>query len=336
MKSIFAHLKEINADTAEEMAIQAGLDFTAIKKDAYYDIEEEEPNTLGRGIRTKKARIPDKVAVVREDDNRYLGTVGRERGILQYRDVLSFTEALIEEGKAAYLRGGIIGNGQQAFVVMDAHRSIRLNEKDEIACYFYVSTSHDNSRSLEIVPSPLRRVNNTVLTFDKKDRIKFRHSSKIKSRVDKASDGLKRLREYFDNMQRSFQLLTATHINTTQLDAYLKALVPDPKERPKRAEHIREQIRSIYMYGAAYQLPSTRNTMLGVYLAVTEWEDHYKDVRVSKRRPNIHDAKLHNLLEGTGAQKKADAFAFALKMARDMKGISIDQSPSVRDSFSSL
>ncbi len=342
MKSIFDYLPKIDADTAEEMAKQGGLDFDAVKTDLHYNMvvpeSPLEPVTLpggniigslegqatriGNTPKTVEVHVPDKVAVIRADDGRYLGTVGRTRGILQYREVLAFTEALVDAGEASYVTAGVIGNGEQAYLIMKSNKSVKLSSTDEVECYFYVTTSHDSSKGLEVVCSPLRKTNGTVLTLPKENRIRFKHSRMVSDRVKKAKLSLAKVNNYFDEMETSFRLLRSVSLSQAQFDVFLKSLVPDAAERPKHAENVRADIETIYKTGAAQQLPSTKCTMLGAYFAVVEWMDKISPTRTSKVRPNEYDAKLHRLLEGSGAKDKAEAYAFAIDMARQMQSVS--------------
>ncbi len=342
-KSVYDYLPAINANTAEEMAEQAGLDFTAVKRDLKYTVTEDVPHfTVDKGklglpnpmafakavditVEQKEVEVtvPDKVAVIREDDGRYLGTVGRERGLLQYRDVLDFTEALVSEGTASYVTGGIIGNGEQAFVVMKTNNAIKLSGTDEVDCYFYVTTSHNSSKGMSLVLAPLRKTNGTVLSTSKEYRLSFRHSSKVEDRVKRATLSVNKLNTYFEEMETSFRLLRSVNITRDQFDVFVKSLFPDPEDRTKQTENIRDEITGIYNSGPACQLPSTKGTMLGAYMAVVEWVDKIRNVKASKVRPNEYDAKLHSLLEGSGAQQKADAYAFALDMMEQLKDVSL-------------
>jgi phage/plasmid-like protein (TIGR03299 family) len=354
MKSVYDYLPAINANTAEEMAEQAGLDFTAVKVDIKYTYvqktEEVDSGYLNfiKGLMedgskesiaeaetllsnadrmnvTKEieAVVPDKVAVIREDDGRYLGTVGRERGLLQYKDMLAFTGALVSEGTASYVTGGITGNGEQAFVVMKTNNAIKLSGTDDVECYFYVTTSHDSSKGLSLVLAPLRSTNGTVLSTPKSYRLSFRHSSRVEDRVKRATLSVKKLNTYFEEMETSFRLLRSVNITRDQFNVFVKSLFPDPEERTKQTENIRDEITGIYNSGPACQLPSTKGTMLGAYMAVVEWVDKIRNVKSSKVRPNEYDAKLHSLLEGSGAQQKADAYAFALDMVEQLKNVSL-------------
>jgi phage/plasmid-like protein (TIGR03299 family) len=331
MKSVYDYLPEINADTAEEMAEQTGLNFTAVKRDLTYTVVEDAPAQevgeempllpqllakygVADSVKEKEVVVPDKVAVIREDDGRYLGTVGRNRGILQYRDVLAFTESLVEAGTASYVTGGIIGNGEQAYLVMKTKESIQLSPTDEIDCYFYVATSHNSTHGLELVLAPLRKTNGTILSGFKGTRINFRHSSKVEQRVKRAALSVDKLNSYFHEMSESFQLLKGVRPTTDQLDIYFKSLFPDSPEKPQRAENTRDEVLNIYNNSLACRLPATQGTMLGAYFAVVEYIDKIRNIKASKVRPNEYDAKIHSLLEGAGAQQKTDAYAFALDL----------------------
>jgi len=341
IQSVFDYLPEINADTASEMAKQAGLDFTAIKVDIHYKVKQEVPkqeavSLLPASAPATQAKeidvvIPDKVAVVRADDGRYIGTVGRGRGIVQYCDVLAFTESLVSEGEAAYVTAGITGAGQQAWLIMKTNNSVKLSGTDEIDYYFYVTTSHDSTKGLVVVPCALRKINGTVLTDTNAPRIAFKHSRRVEDRIKKAKASLVRVNSYFNTMEDSFRLLRSVTLNTLQFNTYIESLFPDPDERTKRAETVREDISDIYRNGAAQQLPSTKGTMLGAYFAVVEWVDKVRRQKVSKVRPNEYDAKLHSLLEGSGAQAKSNAYAFALSMARQLNTVSFAGSGGTND-----
>jgi phage/plasmid-like protein (TIGR03299 family) len=345
MNSVYDYLPAINANTAAEMAEQAGLDFNAIKIDILYEYQPPVPDAvlqsfIDKGLSAEQIAdairdnqhllpkkvesvVPDKVLVVREDDGRYLGTVGRHRGLLQYRDVLAFTESLVEDDTASYVTGGITGNGQQAFVVMKAKNTIKLSGTDEVECYFYVVTSHDSTKGLEIVFAPLRKVNGTVLSGQKHQRIRFRHSSRVEQRVKAAALSINKITSYFEEMEENFRLLRSVKPTATQLDVFFKSLFPDPEEKVKRAENIRDELYGIYKNNPACNLPATQGTMLGAYFAVVEWVDKVQTTKTSKVRPNEYDAKIHRLLEGSGAEQKATAYAFALDMVVKLGAISI-------------
>jgi phage/plasmid-like protein (TIGR03299 family) len=252
-----------------------------------------------------------------------LGTVGTHRGIVQYRDVLAFTESLVDAGTASYVTGGILGNGQQAFVVMKAKDTIKLSGTDEVDCYFYVVTSHDSSKGLEIVFAPLRKTNGTIITGPKAQRIRFRHSSKVEQRVKKAAMSVDKISTYFKDMEENFRLLRSVRPTASQLDVFIKSLFPDPDEKTKRAENIRDEILGLYRNSPSCLLPATQGTMLGAYFAVVEWVDHVQNTKTSKVRPNEFDAKIHRVLEGSGAEQKATAYAFALDMVDKLKDVNI-------------
>ena len=343
IKSIYDYFPKINANTAEEMAQQAGLDFNAIKLDIVYEYQPPFSEGVLRELLAKgwnqlqivewlrenqhlrpklvERVAHDKVLVIREDDGRYLGVVGKHRGILQYRDVLAFTEGLVEQGKAAYVCGGILNSGSQAYVVMKTNRTIRLSDTDEVDCYFYVSTSHDSTKKLELVFAPLRKTNGTVLRFEGSS-VGFKHTARVEQRVKQAAVSVDKINKYFDNMETSFQLLRGVRPTAAQLDVFFKGLFPDPETNVKRAEDIRHDIFSIYTHGPACQLPATKGTMLGAYFAVVEWVDKQRGVKKSRNRTE-YDAKVHSLLEGSGAAEKANAYAFALDLVNKLGDVTL-------------
>lgn len=312
-------LKKVDAHSVEEMAEQTGMDFEAIKEDIFYNYTEED----------ELFRIPDKVAVIREDTRRYLGVVGRDKGIFQYRDLLDFTEVMVEEEEASYVAGDIIGEGRQAFIIMETGDHLNLGGDDSVKCYFYVNTSHDSSHSLEISMIPYREKNGTIIQTI--PALKWKHTKHVADRVLKAQKSIAGIRVLWDKFKDPFLDLRDCKLNAKEVDIYLRMIAPDPedgedsKNALTRAEKKRAEIEDMYRKSVYSNLPSTKGTLLGLYLTVVEWQDSYK-IRKSKHRKtdeDIKDAKLVSILQSTAARNKAEAYAFALKLQEKLDGVGI-------------
>lgn len=304
-------LSKVEAKTAEELAKQGGLDFTAIKKPLTYE--------YGHGKDALLHIVPDKVAVVREDDpSIYLGTVGINRGILQYMDSIRFTEELVEKGEASYLYAGTIGRGKQAFVIMKGGEHVTLGHGDLIEQYFYMTTSHDSSRALDIVPAFYRSTNQTVLTFPEKYRLRFKHGKHVEKNVSRAKASLARVMTVWEEFSEATKTMMKVKVSDTQAADYFKMLVEGDKTR---AENIRGEMDNIRLTAPACQLPGTKGTLLGCYFAVIEYADKRKTVRKHKWLKNEEDANLHARLEGDGARQKAEGYGFALKLQKKFSKI---------------
>ena len=300
--NLYDSFNQIDAQTAEEMARQAGLNFTVSKKpNHYYD-------SNGNAVVT-----PDKVSIVRDDNDEYLGTVGVEKGVVQFEKVLGFTEILVTKGEAAYVSGMALGGCRKAVVVMKTPDKILLGPNDEVECYFYISTSHDSSESLNVTPAPLRTFNGTILTLPEGfGKFRFRHTKHVANRLDKERMSITKVKDYWEHAQKSFNLMSMVQLTPSRLDEYWKLILPNDSVR---SENIRDRMDTIFKTHPAYQFPATKNTLLGAYLAVIEFVDNEMGVRVTgKKNTNEEDAKMNSLIDGMAAKRKSEAFAGALRL----------------------
>lgn len=307
-------LKEVRATTADEMAQEIGIDFTAVKRPHYfYDANQ---NLIEN---------PETCTVVREDTDDYLGTVGINYGLVQYPEMLYFTEELVKKGNVDYLRGGFIGNGQQAFVVMRTDSKIVIGPNEEVACYFYASTSHNRTTNLVIVPTPYHKSTGTVLMPEsQKARLKFRHSRHVQNHIAQARASYDIVEEYFEKWEKSFNLCSQIQMNDEKTELYLEGLFPlKGKESTTRTENTRERIKELWRTLPALRVPSCHNTLGGLYLATCYYADHEHLVKSSKKM-DLESAQILSALDGSAAQKKANALGTALTLQSKFKGLSLN------------
>jgi phage/plasmid-like protein (TIGR03299 family) len=308
-RHIFSNLKSVDGSDIKTIAEQCGMNFTATKRAAKFDLDYG-----GQAI------IPDKMAVVREDDQRYLGTVGTGRPIVQYVDNLQFTEILAEEGKAEYQFGGIIGDGRQAFLVMKAADCFEIYPGDKIECYFYIQSSHDSSQALTIVPTPLRPRNNTIFMHPDMHALKIRHTKKVEERRRHAYRGIAKVKAFFQEFEDSFMTMGTLKLEPGQLDTYLRSIFPDGKDESEIPQNRRDKVRDIMTLEPSLQLPPTKNTLLGAYFAVIYFCDHYLTVNKSQTKDAL-TSRIESKLttDGASVKRKAEAFGKALKLKEKME-----------------
>lgn len=309
-KHIFGYFKNLEGLTdINDVAEKAGFDFTAEKRIQYWR-KNQDPN--GEEIPN-----PEKVAIVNaDDDDRYLGTCGINYGIVQYRDALAFTQHIVNQGEANYIHGGVSHGGSRAFLVMKSAEYIEISPGDRIECYFYLSTAHDSKGSMSLIPSPLRPLNNIILLpSGRMEAMKFKHSKHVNTHIAVAAKTIKKVKEYFEEFRESFDRLAQTELTDAMLETYLKVLYPGGKESTKTAENTRNKIKDILMTEKSLQIPSCKNTLLGAYFAVCQYNDHYTTTKKTGRDELSARIESRMAVNGTVAKKKAEGLAFAYKLS---------------------
>ena len=79
-----------------------------------------------------------------------------------------------------------------------------------------------------------------------------------------------------------------------------------------------DEIMKIYTSGAISKMGYAKGKLLGVYLAVNHFADHFKVVRKSKRYNDDFSATIAATLLGDGARLKAESFGFAQKLCQKL------------------
>ena len=306
--NIYKNLKHVKGNDLEEILKECGMDFNARKENLSYKFND------------KQMEVPDKVSVVRGDTGHYLGVVGSTRSIIQFRDALSFTEVFANEGESTYEYGGTTHHGRVAYLVMKSDDCFEICPGDPIDNYFYVQTSHDSSKSLMIVPTPIRRGNNSVFVHPDLHAVKIKHTKHAALRLVQARKGLEKIKDYFKEFEESFRSLATVKLDTkvggdTIKDRYLRMVFPDGKEKESRAINTREKVEDILLTDPSLKTPPTQNTLLGAYFAVVFFCDHYLTVKKTKGRDEV-TAQIESKIsiDGASARRKAESFAAALKL----------------------
>jgi len=306
-QSIYSNLKSVDGNDLDTVLEQMGADFTATKVDLHFDVTEENRVTLD-----------DKVAVVREDDTtQYLGVIGRGRPIVQYKDALRFTEIFAQEGQAEYQYGGTVSNGARAFLVMKASECFEVAKGDEITCHFFVQTSHDSSKSLTIVPTPIREKNGAVFIHPKLSVVKIKHTKNVADRMALARRSIGKIKTYFAEFEQSFHELASVELKDKVLQTYLEMVFPDSKDNSKQAENRRDKVKDLLMTEPSLQLPNVKGTLLGAYFAVVTFCDVYLTTRSKEGKDKLTahiDSKV--AISSASAKHKAEALGFALRMKK--------------------
>jgi phage/plasmid-like protein (TIGR03299 family) len=290
-------LNKINASTSDEALKQCQADFDAKKVPMFYKSLSDESIEIG---------CPDTFAMVREDTEAYLGSVGDKYEKVQYKKIFDFTEVLVSEGDASYVGGRLIGNGQQVFLVMRTADYVSFNQ-DQVDCFFYVASSHDGTIALDVMPTPVVQSSGCILTMPTLRGMKMKHTKTIHDRMATARASLGKVRSYWDEFTDSFKLMAGTKLTNDEAEGYFEQLITGESTR---AENIRDRIKTIYTASSVNQIAATRGTMLGAYFAFVQYCDTEMIVKKSKKLDQV-SSTMCSALTGNGARKKAEAYSTA-------------------------
>ena len=304
------------AVTAEEALKLANLDYTVQKRQAMFPVEEDYLESGSEnGIYTIKVKpVKNKFHSFRTDTGAVLGTVGKSWTPLQNRDAFRFFDALVDRDEAIYETGGVLGEGERAWILAKLPSHIRVGNGDDLIDeYILVSNGFNGKTAVEILLTPVRVVcNNTLLAAlgSAKNKVSIPHTPNIEVAIEKASEALGLFSQYNKDMEDVFNLMANKQVKQQQVDEFLNTLLPKNPENTAltQGDKYRMNIAKFFEAGVGQDMKTTHGTVFGLYNAVTGFTSHVKEY-------GNNEAKFKNLLVGgSSARMNQQAFDLALEM----------------------
>lgn len=294
--------------TAAEAITAAQLDWDVIKAPIMTaPTDDQEPQ-----------QISTHFATMRSDTRQVLGIVGKKYEVVNNRDAFRFFDAIVggDEG-IFYETAGALGNGEQIFITAKLPDFIKVDKKDLIEKYIFLTTSHDGSGSIQAAFTPVRIVCNNTLTAALKNHsnmITIRHTVGAKQQLEMAHRVMGISNQLAKELEPIFQSMAHTWIKDEDLQRLIAlAMAPTDLQfqaiRDKRTDfefstqflNICEDVFEYAQTAETQQMDTTRGTLFGAYNAIT---GYYQNVREYKNK----SAKLASLIDGTASNRSSRAF----------------------------
>lgn len=264
-----------DALTAKDAIVAGGLDWNVALHDLYAEVGG------------KKIKVPDRHAVVRDNDSRILGTVGTKYTPFQNREAFAFADSLVDSGDAMYETAGSLRHGRVIFLTMKVPTEIKIAGEDAHDLYLVLRTSHDGTMAISVYVTPIRVVCMNTMTMAvaaAKQRWSMPHVSTIEGKLQEARETIRLTFDYAHSFVEMGNQLVATKITDDQLHALLEDTLPN---RPKTADVIEEMM---HLYRESPTNGYT-GTGWGAMNALTEYFDHGREVR-------SQEAVFNNIMNG--------------------------------------
>ena len=299
-------------------------------------VELEQPTTAAEAIEAAQmgwevnkvpvqlpdgAEIPGHYATVRGDTGVPLGVVGEQYQPIQNKEAFSFFDSVVGDGQAIYHTAGSLGQGERVWILAKLPEIIRITVEDVVEEFLLLTNSHDGWSSLRMFYTPVRVVcqNTLNMALDGVARkgIAIRHSGDIRNKIGEAQRALGLAVEFYSEFASVAALCRERELAMKELDAYLRGVVPDPKDGKvsTRAQNVRQEMTRLFETGKGNTLPGVRGTLWAAVNAVAEYADH---VRVPRAKDPADRAsnRLEGIWFGSGATLKARAWDQAIALVK--------------------
>jgi phage/plasmid-like protein (TIGR03299 family) len=270
-------------------------------------IAEERPLFASGGI-DADGTILDEVpigthkALVRSDNQKSIGIVGKNYHPVQNYTAFSFVDALVADEKATYENIWMINGGSRMYVqarVQDASFDIR--EGDELEGYITMINSFDGSTSFKVFFTSIRLFCMNQLNAALRNQmvnVSIRHSKSAEEKVEEALKVFDKGQMYFKMFQEQARALAQKQVDARMVERFLDGVLGLPESTVKKNQH--EAVTELAENG----MGNNGQTLWDWYNGVTEWVDHHAVKDEAKRTANA--------LVGTGANRKQKAWDQAM------------------------
>lgn len=303
--------------TSAEAIKYANLDFEVIKMQNYIE---------HNGVQYAS---PDSFSTFRPDTQKVLGAVGKDYTIIQNKDAFGFFDSIVGEGAAIFETAGALGNGEQIFLTAKLPKTIVLDNVDMIEQYLLLSNSHDGSRSIEVLFTPIRVVCNNTLTAAlnmSQNKIKIRHTASAHDRLKEAHKLLGIHNELIIEQEHYFNMLAEKQITDEEFITLVCNVFLTPTELREvamaginhigeldslstRKRNIMQEVLTYYEKGPGQDIATASGTMWGAYNAITGYYQNSKDF-------TDNDKKIKSNFYGANYNSMYTAYATAVKITQ--------------------
>ena len=259
------------AMTSEEAIKLANLDYTVDKRQAYMEID-------GQYI-----SVPKKYVTYRTDTNDAFGIVGDRYHVVQNTEAFEFFNAIVGDGEAIFETAGCLKKGEVVFITAKLPSYIAVKD-DVVDNYLLLSSSHDGSRGIQVMFTPIRVVCNNTLSAaygNAKYRVNITHTKSAKDQLRNAHEimGISNLLN--QELGQLYNAMASTRINDDSLEKYIvNSLDLDFDSEGKlstRATNIVDSIREYYEVGPGQE--EFTGTVWGAYNAVTGYFQNIRNYK---------------------------------------------------------
>ncbi len=296
--------------TSAEMLQESGLDWTASKRNLFYQDSEN------------KRFCESHRAIVRDDTGETLGVMKKGYSIIQNRDAFEFFDKITELTDVEYVQAGSSRNGARVFIQARIPGDIILPGNDRLEKNLYLWTSHDGSISCKSVFTSFRLWCQNQLNFlfsgkainEISDKIqaptmvKITHKGNTDLKMRIAEKILQNAVIQYEAFEAVANMMAVKEVNEVQAQDYIKQVTLTGAElkgekSSKRVGNIRTKMFDRFLHGKG----NNGKTVWDAYNGITEYVDHERNLGAGTER-------LDNLFFGSGNNTKIKAFNRAVEL----------------------
>jgi len=247
--------------------------------------------------------VPTHKAIVRSDNQKVIGVVGKKYEPVQNSTAFAFMDTLVDEHKAKYEYLYEIEGGKKLIVQAKVDNDFEVRKGDSISTYITMINSFDGSTPFRAYFTPIRMWCSNQLRASLKnatESVSVRHTTNVMAKAEEAFQILCTATEYFEMFKEKSRILAQKSVDAQMVDNFLKGVLGEAESTKKKNQY--EEVTKSFESG----MGNNGSSVWDLYNGLTEWVDHHRVKNDEKR--------LANSLVGSGSIMKAKAWDVAMSL----------------------
>tara|TARA_R110002074_G_scaffold66352_5_gene156954 strand:+ start:5076 stop:6065 length:990 start_codon:yes stop_codon:yes gene_type:complete len=297
-----------NDISPEQMLVTAGLDWQVVKKPLFYQDSEG------------KTKATNKVAIVRDTDDKLMTVVSKEWNPVQNLEAFKFFDDFVKGGDMEMHTAGSLRDGKMVWAMAQIKDSFELFGGDKVDGYLLFSNPHEFGRSIDIRFTPIRVVCNNTLSFALEQEanhfVKLSHRQEFKPDDIKSTLGI--AKDKLAMYKEAAQFLGSKRFKKESILEYFNRVFPSMSyDEEKRKLIVEGLYKKEAVSRQAKEAMETLHTQPGAEFAEGSWWQAFNTVTylTDHTLGRSKSARLNSAWYGTNYKRKQQALQLATEYA---------------------
>ena len=248
-------------------------------------------------------------ALLRDDTNRWISTVGSGYRVIQNNETFEFVDALIGTGKAHYVSAGVLGFGETVWCLAKIETKFQPVKGDDHDVYLLFTDSR-NGKAAKCKITLTRVVCNNTLNISLRDNqfhtLKIRHTASgydVKLKAAKSLFG--GVENEIGKIESKLKKLAENQVTLPQFENVMCNLFPG-WEKSGQAQNKVGQVAANFENNDNDQIKGIGGSAYALLQSITKFIDHQR-VGLRSGEQSQESKRSESAMFGSGANFKAEA-----------------------------
>lgn len=251
-------------------------------------------------ITTSGKSCSDNKAIVRSDNGKVIGVVGKRYTPIQNNFAFSFLDVLCREHNMSYEKAIIFDGGKKIMIQAKVDGVVTIRPGDELLKYISFINTFDGTLPFIAKYSFHRLICKNGLTgLSRENKATIRHTLNASLKVEEAFRILGLGMSYFNEFEQGCKVLAQKMLDKKMVDTFIKGVFGEADST--KVKNQIEKVTALYENGTG----TGQGTAWDIYNGYVEWIDHF--------RSSNPETRVANAVLGAD-DKKEKAFEIAMNL----------------------